>query len=105
MAVGDALFLGDNLSVLRGHVADASVDLVYLDPPFNSNKAYASAPRRGAVTAADGGARAGGPAPKILGFDDTWRWDARAEAAFEELRLSARSPAKLPGLMAALRLV
>jgi len=107
MAVGDALFLGDNLSVLRAHVADASVDLVYLDPPFNSNKAYASAPRRAtrAVAAGDGGARVDAPAPKILGFDDTWRWDARAEAAFEELRVSTRSPAKLPALLAALRLV
>ena len=34
------LFYGDNLDVLREHVADASVDLVYLDPPFNSNAGY-----------------------------------------------------------------
>jgi len=31
------LFYGDNLEVMREHVADESVDLVYLDPPFNSN--------------------------------------------------------------------
>lgn len=88
MSADASLFLGDNLAVLREHVADASVDLVYLDPPFNSNKAYASAPRR-----------AGGP--KILGFDDTWRWDARAEGAFEEIAVAAR-PA-LGTLMRALR--
>ncbi len=34
------LFYGDNLEVLREHIADASVDLVYLDPPFNSKRAY-----------------------------------------------------------------
>jgi len=38
--VTNRLFYGDNLDVLRNHVADASVDLVYLDPPFNSNRAY-----------------------------------------------------------------
>jgi site-specific DNA-methyltransferase (adenine-specific) len=31
------LFFGDNLDVLRESIADASVDLIYLDPPFNSN--------------------------------------------------------------------
>ncbi|MEZ4297786.1 MAG: DNA methyltransferase [Polyangiaceae bacterium] len=89
MAEGGALFQGDNLEILRRQVADASVDLVYLDPPFNSNKVYAKAPRR-----------AGGP--KILGFDDTWRWDARAKAAFEEARSSAEGR-KLGALLAAFR--
>jgi 16S rRNA G966 N2-methylase RsmD len=32
-----SLYYGDNLTVLREHVRDESVDLVYLDPPFNSN--------------------------------------------------------------------
>jgi 16S rRNA G966 N2-methylase RsmD len=36
----NALFYGDNLAVLREHMADESVDLVYLDPPFNSNASY-----------------------------------------------------------------
>ena len=34
------LFYGDNLDVLREHVGDESVDLIYLDPPFNSNASY-----------------------------------------------------------------
>jgi 16S rRNA G966 N2-methylase RsmD len=34
------LYYGDNLDVLRRHVADESIDLVYLDPPFNSNASY-----------------------------------------------------------------
>lgn len=91
MADGGALFLGDNLEILRRSVADASVDLVYLDPPFNSNKVYSKPPRR-----------AGGP--KILGFDDTWRWDARAEAAFDEVRAAPGAP-KLGALLSALRVV
>lgn len=36
----NALFYGDNLEVLRQHVGDESVDLIYLDPPFNSNRSY-----------------------------------------------------------------
>ena len=34
------LYFGDNLDILRNHVPDASVDLIYLDPPFNSNATY-----------------------------------------------------------------
>ena len=34
------LWFGDNLEILRDHVRDESVDLVYLDPPFNSNRAF-----------------------------------------------------------------
>jgi site-specific DNA-methyltransferase (adenine-specific) len=37
---GNTLFYGDNLAILREHVEDESVDLVYLDPPFNSNASY-----------------------------------------------------------------
>lgn len=36
----NTLFYGDNLSILREHIADESVDLIYLDPPFNSNRSY-----------------------------------------------------------------
>ena len=36
----DTLFYGDNLTILRNEIEDESVDLVYLDPPFNSNANY-----------------------------------------------------------------
>jgi len=36
----NTLYYGDNLEVLREHVADASVDLIYLDPPFKSDQNY-----------------------------------------------------------------
>jgi adenine specific DNA methylase Mod len=38
--MSNTLFYGDNLSILQQHIGDASVDLVYLDPPFNSNRDY-----------------------------------------------------------------
>jgi adenine specific DNA methylase Mod len=70
------LFYGDNLDVLRQHIADASVDLVYLDPPFNSNANYnvLFAERDGTQAAA-----------QIKAFEDTWRWDEGAARAFQEV--------------------
>ena len=32
------LYYGDNLEILRRHIPDGSIDLIYLDPPFNSNR-------------------------------------------------------------------
>ncbi len=61
----NTLFYGDNLDVLRKHVADASVDLVYLDPPFNSNRDY------NVLFKEQSGAES--PA-QIKAFGDTWRW-------------------------------
>ena len=36
----NTLFYGDNLPILRDHIPDESIDLIYLDPPFNSNRSY-----------------------------------------------------------------
>lgn len=36
----NTLYYGDNLNILRDHIKNESVDLVYLDPPFNSNRNY-----------------------------------------------------------------
>jgi len=70
------LYYGDNLDVLRRHVADESVDLVYLDPPFNSNASY------NVLFAERDGTQA---ASQIKAFEDTWRWDEGAARAFEEV--------------------
>jgi 16S rRNA G966 N2-methylase RsmD len=43
---GNLLYFGDNLDILRRHVEDASVDVVYVDPPFNSNASYNGATSR-----------------------------------------------------------
>lgn len=69
------LYYGDNLDVLRRHVQDASVDLVYLDPPFKSNQDYN-------VLFAEHGTKA---AAQIKAFEDTWTWDQAAAAAYEEV--------------------
>ncbi|MFO7654239.1 MAG: DNA methyltransferase [Candidatus Krumholzibacteriia bacterium] len=69
------LYYGDNLDVLRRHVDDESVDLVYLDPPFNSNQDYnvLFAEKNGAQSTA-----------QIQAFEDTWHWDQRAAYAYQE---------------------
>ncbi|MDQ3557561.1 MAG: restriction endonuclease [Gemmatimonadota bacterium] len=86
------LFYGDNLDVLRGHIADASVDLVYLDPPFNSNQNY------NVLFAEQDGTRAGA---QIKAFHDTWRWDESSALAFQEL--IEGGPERAAGIMAAFR--
>ena len=70
------LYYGDNLDVLRRHVADESVDLVYLDPPFNSNANY------NVLFAEKSGKQA---ASQIQAFEDTWRWDESAARAYRDV--------------------
>ncbi len=69
------LFYGDNLDVLRQHVKDESVSLVYLDPPFKSDQDYN-------VLFAEHGTKA---AAQIKAFEDTWTWDIAAEAQYVEM--------------------
>jgi DNA modification methylase len=68
------LYYGDNLDILRRHVADESVDLVYLDPPFNSNATY------NVLFAEHRGEQA---ASQIKAFEDTWTWDLSAEWSYK----------------------
>jgi DNA modification methylase len=68
------LYYGDNLDVLRQHIPNESVDLVYLDPPFNSNATY------NALFGEQDGSRS---AAQIQAFTDTWRWDQAAVADYE----------------------
>ncbi|MGA2263025.1 MAG: DNA methyltransferase [Acidobacteriota bacterium] len=72
----NVLYYGDNLEVLRLHIKDESVDLVYLDPPFNSSQDY------NVLFAEHNGARS---AAQIKAFEDTWRWDQGAAQAYEEI--------------------
>lgn len=71
----NSLYYGDNLDVLRLHVESESVDLVYLDPPFNSNANY------NVLFAEHDGTRA---AAQIKAFEDTWEWDEGAARAYEQ---------------------
>ena len=70
------LYFGDNLEVLRRRVEKGSVDLIYLDPPFNSKRSY------NAIFKQKNGREA---AAQVKAFDDTWRWDIGAAQAYEEL--------------------
>lgn len=73
--VPNTLYYGDNLDILSRYIASDSVDLVYLDPPFNSNATY------NVLFAEQDGSRA---TAQVEAFTDTWRWDQVAVAAYEE---------------------
>jgi DNA modification methylase len=70
----NTLFYGDNLDVLRRYIRDETVDLVYLDPPFNSDRDY------NVLFSGQEGVRA---AAQIQAFEDTWHWDVDAAASYE----------------------
>jgi len=89
------LFYGDNFTVLRDSVSDESVDLIYLDPPFNSNASY------NVLFKAPSGEQS---AAQIEAFGDTWHWNESAELAFDEVLKGRRSDAAimLKAMLAAL---
>lgn len=72
----NTLFYGDNLDILREYIPDQSIDLIYLDPPFNSNRSYN-------VLYKDEGGR--DSQAQITAFEDTWHWDRSAEATYTHL--------------------
>ncbi|MBI5266215.1 MAG: site-specific DNA-methyltransferase, partial [candidate division Zixibacteria bacterium] len=74
--MSNLLYYGDNLDVLRRYVADESVDLIYLDPPFNSAQNY------NVLFREQDGTRS---AAQIRAFEDTWRWDEAAALAYQEI--------------------
>ena len=71
----NSLYYGDNLDILRRYVRDESADLIYLDPPFNSNQTYnvLFQERDGSQSAS-----------QIKAFGDTWHWDETAARSYEE---------------------
>lgn len=84
----NTLYYGDNLDILRRYIPDNSVNLVYLDPPFNSNATYnVFLPERGG-----GQARA-----QLQAFKDTWKWE-EAAPVYQELILD---PGKMGAAMRA----
>lgn len=92
------LWYGDNLSILREHIPDDSVDLIYLDPPFNSNRAYNIIFKDQTGKGADA---------QITAFDDTWGWGTKSEEHFHYLTSTlangGRVPEPLGRLIGALR--
>jgi len=70
------LYYGDNLDILRNHIKDETIDLIYLDPPFKSNRDY------NVLFAEQDGNRS---AAQIKAFEDTWEWNTIAAAAYQEI--------------------
>ena len=91
----NALYYGDNLVVLRDHIPDESVDLVYLDPPFNSNASYNVLFKEQSGEAS--------PA-QIQAFTDTWEWTLEAERTYErEIMLNPATPVNVKEMISAFR--
>ena len=88
----NTLFYGDNLPILREYVPTESVDLVYLDPPFNSNRSY------NVLFRDEGGHDS---ESQLVAFDDTWHWGDAAEQTYHDLVNDA--PAHVGGMIGALR--
>lgn len=85
------LLFGDNLSILRERIEPESVDLIYLDPPFNSNATY------NVLFAEKSGEKS---AAQITAFEDTWHWSLESEATYHEV---VKAGSRLAELMQTLR--
>ena len=72
----NTLFYGDNLPIMREYIPTESIDLIYLDPPFNSNRSYNVLFKDEKGTDSEA---------QITAFDDTWHWGHSAEAIYHEL--------------------
>src|SRR5947209_16207436 len=95
LELNNTLFRGDNLSILRTHLPDESVDLIYLDPPFNSSRNYS------ALFKDESGAASHKSHKRAPAFEDTWQWNANAEETYTELSMLAS--ASVSGMLAALQ--
>ena len=87
----NSLFYGDNLPILRDHFPNASVDLIYLDPPFNSNRSYN-------VLFKDESGR--DSEAQITAFEDSWHWGRSTETLYSQLLASA--PERVARVLSAL---
>jgi site-specific DNA-methyltransferase (adenine-specific) len=87
----NTLYYGDNLPILRS-MASESVDLIYLDPPFNSSRSYNVLFKDESGVSSDA---------QITAFDDTWHWGRSAEEAYRDL--IQQNPGTVDDMIAALR--
>lgn len=86
------LYFGDNLDILREYVASETVDLIYLDPPFNSNATY------NVLFQEKSGEKS---AAQITAFEDTWHWGMESEYTYQEV--VKEGSRKLADLLQAMR--
>ena len=96
--MANALYYGDNLDILRDRIPPESVDLIYLDPPFNSNQDY------NIIFKDESGRRS---SAQVLAFEDTWHWGPKTELTYayltESVRHGGRVPNRISKLVSALR--
>jgi DNA modification methylase len=96
----NTLYYGDNLEILINSIADESVDLIYLDPPFQSGKDYniIFKPEKAGVK---------GATSQIKTFEDTWNWGTEAEREYTGLItgsiLKTHPPQRVIDLLKAMR--
>ena len=83
----NVLYYGDNLDILRRYIPDESVDLVYLDPPFNSNRDY------NVIFKDESGRKSDA---QLVAFEDTWHWGPAAESVYAYLTNTARHEGRVP---------
>src|SRR3990167_4455302 len=76
------LFFGDNLQILRDHIPTNTIDLIYLDPPFNSKSSY------NILFNEPSGEQS---VAQIHAFEDSWHWGMEAEKALKEILEKAPS--------------
>ncbi len=88
----NTLFYGDNLDILRQYFIDECVDLIYLDPPFNSSRNYnvLFKDEKGLESEA-----------QIIAFEDTWHWTPEAEHTY--IKLLTHAPQQVAVILEALR--
>ncbi len=86
------LYFGDNLPIMRDNIPDESVDLIYLDPPFNSQATY------NVLFGEKDGSKS---QAQITAFEDTWEWGDEAEEAYNEVVME--KPGRLADFLQALR--
>jgi DNA modification methylase len=87
------LFYGDNLQILRRDIKDESIDLIYLDPPFNSNRSYNILFKHKTGDEAQA---------QIEAFGDTWTWSQQSEDQYDEL-VQGGAPLKVADALIAMR--
>jgi len=89
----NVLYYGDNLDILRKYMPDESVDLVYLDPPFNSNRDY------NVIFKDESGRKSDA---QLLAFEDTWHWGPSVESTYNYLTNTGLHQGRVPESVSAI---
>ncbi len=89
------LYYGDNLEILRNQIDSESVDLCYIDPPFNSQRNYNLIYKRSGTD----------DIAQSRAFVDTWNWNVQSEELLSEIRRSSVYPAVLSKMIDAFEML